>query len=106
MVNFLCMQHIEVKDQPNHNSSLLSFTVTIPSLTISHEGSTKHCNFVLDVRCKHSHASVEEHWTTHRRYRDFQDIDLTLRNQVCIVHSTYLFRVVDVEMKLQGSLGY
>ena len=25
---------------------------------------------------------MDEHWTTHRRYRDFQDMHLTLKNQV------------------------
>lgn len=72
----------EVKHHPDHTSSLFSFTVSIPSFVITHEGSSRHCEFVLDVRCKHSQASVEEHWITHRRYRDFQDMHLTLRNQV------------------------
>ena len=76
------MQDGEVKSQPSDTSSLLSLKVEVPSFIITQEGLNKHCEFVLNVCCRHSHASVDEKWTTHRRYRDFQDMHLTLKSQV------------------------
>lgn len=69
----------------------MSFKVGVPSFVITHEGSNRHCEFVLDVSCRHREASVDENWTTHRRYRDFQDLHLTLRNQVLYLCMNILY---------------
>lgn len=82
------MQLGEGKSRPDSTTSLLSLHVSVPSFIINQEGINKHCEYMLDVFCRHSQAEVEEHWTTYRRYRDFQDMDLTLRNQVSCMFCT------------------
>ena len=66
----------------SQNSTFMSFNVSIPHFTIVTEGTSKHCLFKLSVECRHSQAAVVERWVTHRRYRDFYDLHLTLRSEV------------------------
>ena len=73
------IQHSDDKDEDwIDNSGFQSFMVSIPCLKFPQDGS-KHCSFVLDVRCLHNSASRAEQWTMQRSYRDFQDIHHTLR---------------------------
>ena len=65
----------------SQNSAMMSFKVSIPHFTIVTESGSKHCLFKLRVECHHSQAPVEQ-WETHRRYRDFYDLHLTLRSEV------------------------
>ena len=66
----------------SQNSNMMSFNVSVPHFTIVSEGGSKHCLFKLSVECRHSQAAVVERWETHRRYRDFYDLHLTLRSEV------------------------
>ena len=66
----------------SQNSTMMSFNVSIPQFTIVPESGSKHCLFKLCVECRHSQAAVVERWETHRRYRDFYDLHLTLRSEV------------------------
>ena len=68
--------------QSSQNSTMMSFNVSIPHFTIVTESGSKHCLFKLCVECRHSQAAVVERWETHRRYRDFYDLHLTLRSEV------------------------
>ncbi|KAL5463872.1 hypothetical protein EMCRGX_G032816 [Ephydatia muelleri] len=57
----------------------------LPSITASverhFENSAKHIVYEINVECHHPQgAAPEERWITTRRYRDFQDLQLTLRN--------------------------
>ena len=80
------------RQKSSQNSAMMSFNVSIPHFTIVTESGSKHCLFKLCVECRHSQAAVVERWETHRRYRDFYDLHLTLRSEVRYIYYEYIFR--------------
>lgn len=42
----------------------------------------RYAVYHVHVKCQHTQVPVVEQWVTNRRYSDFHDLHLTLRNQV------------------------
>lgn len=42
----------------------------------------RHVMYAVNVQCQHSGVDIVESWTTFRRFSDFHDLHMTLRNTV------------------------
>lgn len=60
------------------DSSLpLSISISIPEYKIE---TGRHVMYAVNVQCQHSGVDIVESWTTFRRFSDFHDLHMTLRN--------------------------
>lgn len=72
----------EDSSKEEEEMELPTITATIPRYAISQDGPSKHVVYHVHMVCSHADDTTVLDTITYRRYRDFHDLDLTLRKQV------------------------